>query len=189
VRTWSSIVWAISVIVIGVVESDAQTPPACFVVEIPSDPDPFPNNTSRELARLYAKAEPAESSTMVTATLTSRQTGAITRESKRQVDIAATLSDRERAFLSGQRWTAYCPLNVVSQPAPPTLASHQASDLSSREAARPRIVTTRIAFAGQQLNAMRRHEWRIRGRGHYHLQAQVRSIGRHSRATTLLRRS
>ena len=59
VRTWSSIVWAAAVnAFIGVVESHAQTPPACVVVEIPADPsDPVP-----ELDGLYAKVDPPESS-------------------------------------------------------------------------------------------------------------------------------
>jgi hypothetical protein len=186
VRTWSSIVWATPVLVfISGMDSHAQTPPACVVVEISTDPsDALPNNTSPELDRLYAKAEPTESSMIVQA---SRRTGAIKKGSRGQDDIAVTLSVRERAFLSGQLWTTYCPLNVVSQPAPPALASQEASHLSSRVPARPRIAPTRVAFAGHHghTSILRRHELGVRGVIHSHYQAQVRSIGRHPRASAV----
>jgi hypothetical protein len=177
VRTWSSIVWATTVSVfIGVVESDAQAAPVCFVVEIPTDPsDRLPDNTSSQLGRLYAKADPAPSSIIAPA-LPIGRTGAA-KGTRTQDEIAVTLSVREKAFLAGQPWTTYCAAKVVSQ-APPEIVA-------------PPIASTRAAFAGHyaRINATRRHEWRVRWREHSHLQARVRSISRHSRATTLLRRS
>ena len=175
-RTWSSIVWATTVSVfIGVVESDAQAAPVCFVVEIPTDPsDRLPDNTSSQLGRLYAKADPAPSSIIAPA-LPIGRTGAA-KGTRTQDEIAVTLSVREKAFLAGQPWTTYCAAKVVSQ-APPEIVA-------------PPIASTRAAFAGHyaRINATRRREWRVR-REQSHLQARVRSISRHSRATTLLRRS
>ena len=176
-KPWSSTVWATTVVVfVSGMESHAQTSPACIVMEIPTDPsDLLPNKTSPDLDRLYAKADTEKSSVIAPAILPSGRSGPAKKGSVGQAEIAVTLSVREKAFLSSQPWSVYCPLNVVSQPAPPTLDAHQASHLSSRETARPRIAPTRVA----QTNMARRDEWRVRGRVHSHYQAQVRSIGRH----------
>jgi hypothetical protein len=176
VKSWSNTVWASTVVVfVGGMELHAQTSPACIVVEIPTDPsDLLPNKTSPDLDRLYAKADTEKSSVAI---LPSGRTGPAKKGSGGQDEIAVTLSVREKEFLSSQPWWVYCPLNVVSQPAPPTLDAHQTSHLSSRETARPRIAPTRVAFTGHygQTNMARR----VRGRVHSHYQAQVRSIGRH----------
>jgi len=188
VKPWSSTVWATTVVVfVSGMESHAQTSPACIVMEIPTDPsDLLPNKTSPDRDRLYAKADNEKSAVIAPAILPSGRSGPAGKGSVGQAEIAVTLSVREKAFLSSQPWSVYCPLNVVSQPAPPTLDAHQATHLSSRESARPRIAPTRVAFTGHyaQTNMARRDEWRVRGRVHSHYQAQVRSIGRHqSRAS------
>jgi hypothetical protein len=88
VRTWSSIVWAAAVnAFIGVVESHAQTPPACVVVEIPADPsDPVP-----ELDGLYAKVDPPESSITAPATLPIGRLGTAKKGNGGHDEIAITL--------------------------------------------------------------------------------------------------
>jgi hypothetical protein len=143
VRVWASILCAITVLIIGIVESDAENAPACVIVEIPSEPPP--NNTPAELDKLYAKVEPAM---VAPASLPNRRTEPAREGSRAQTEVSVALPVREREFFSVQPWTIYCPLHVVSQPAPPTFASHQASDLSSREPARHRTAATRVASAG-----------------------------------------